>query len=280
MTASEASSSSATDVPRTVSDVPTTETATIETRAPATETSVPTLQAEDTAAGSVAASVAAHLDEPASDLASQEGPANKEEFDYYGACILPVNQSEVKDKDGNNVEVTFAMLAQDAKSGKLTVLGGRPETGDGNCPLKTAVRESFEETIGTFCESVDRGYKDISAMEDNMIHVEYVKTKKPYHIFVLPSDLSNGMMGTFQDRRRALEKGVDMTHMAAYEKACYSEKCKLVWVPIAAVKEHPKEVSWFTRQIVQAVLTEVDTQRKKMQSDEYAKRQKEESASK
>lgn len=212
--------------------------------------------------------IADQFNEPASDIASQQGPLDSGNFDYYGACILPVNQSDVKDKDGNNVEVTFALLAQDAKTGKLTVLGGRPEPSDQNCPLMTAVRESFEETIGTFCETVERGYKDISDREKDMIHVTYVKTAKPYHIYVLPSELSNGMMGTFQDRRRALEKGKEQTHMKGYDKDCYSEKSKLVWVPIGAVKDHPKEVSWFTRQIVQAVFKEVELLRNKMLEEE------------
>lgn len=235
----------------TVPDISVTEapTDTTSTATTATATASETLDPSE--------AVASQIDEPVSDVASQEGPVNSEEFDYYGACILPVNQSDVKDKDGNNVEVTFAMLAQDAKSGKLTVLGGRPEACDGNNPLKTAVREAYEETIGTFCESVEKGYQDISPMEKDMVHVEYVKTKKPYHIYVLPSELSNGMMGTFQDRRRALEKGKELEHMKGYDKACYSEKSKLVWVPIGAVKDHPKEVSWFTRQIVQAVFNEV-----------------------
>jgi len=219
----------------------------------------PAEQATTSGTGTVpdpAAAVAASFDEPASDLESQTPPNKQCPFSYFGACILPVNQSEVKDKEGNSHDITFVLLGQDEKTGKLTVLGGRPDGADGGDPLKTAIRECYEETIGTFCDNLDRTYRDVTALGENVLHIEYVKTQLPYHIYVLPSELSNAMMGLFQDRRRALEKGHEMPQMAGYAKSCYMEKSKLVWVPMAAVKEHPKEVSWFTRQIVQAVLDE------------------------
>ena len=226
--------------------------------------------------GSATDAVAGQLSEPAKDLASQ-APADVQwpegTDQYYGACILPVNLSEVTDKEGNSAIVPFALLARDAKTQKFTVLGGRPDAQDKWDPLRTAVREAYEESIACFCDTIEKGYTDISALGDNILHVEYRKTKYPYHIYVVPSQLSNAMLGLFQDRATELAKKgtIDAKKIEDAQKAVFQEKDLLVWVPIDAAVEDTKHISWFTRQILTQVKDDAKAINETLDEDEARK---------
>lgn len=189
-----------------------------------------------------------------------------EESDYFGACLLPVRLDTVEDDQNEKHLVPFVLLAQDARSKKLTVLGGRPDAADKNEPLVTACREAHEESIGAMFQNASEGVKQLSAMNEHIIHFTYTKLKKPYHAYIVPSVESEVLLALFNDRRKELDKTGTVEYMGDTPVESYSEKIRLVWFPIQAAKTNHKAVCWFTRQIVADMETAAVTRAKKVET--------------
>ena len=205
--------------------------------------------------GSAVDAAASQIGEPASELAVQEC----DEGEWSGACVVPVNLTEVESTETKEKQmVCMAMLARDKRSGKFTVLGGRMDAKD-KTPLDTACRECWEET----CGAVELTYKtfrdamqDVSDSGDQLV-VTYTATKKPYHCFITPCELSEATLGMFNDRIREYRttgKIKAFAHLSEEELQHYVEKDVLVWAPIGHALKDTKNVSWFTRQILKEIV--------------------------
>lgn len=209
----------------------------------------------ETTASDVTRAVAAQVGEPASELAVQDC----DDGDWSGACVVPVNLTEVESKDTKEKQmVCMAMLARDKATGKFTVLGGRKDDTD-DTPLETACRECWEETCGSVEVSYDlfrRNMHELYESGDQLL-MTYTATKKPYHCYITPCELSEAVLGMFNDRVREHErtgKIKALGHLSEGELEHYVEKDVLVWAPIAHALKDTKNVSWFTRQILKEIV--------------------------
>lgn len=206
---------------------------------------------------SAADAVAGQLDQPKKDIAAQTDRQEANGYAYSGACVLPINLTEIEDKDKEIHQVAMCMMGLDKRTGKLTMLGGRPEKTDKN-PIYTACRELWEETIGAVCpEGHETIYKDVQQLYDDgeIVEIVYSETKLPYYIYLVPCQLSYAMMGEFQDRLHEYEKSGKVKALEKFHEFTVDEKSKIAWVPCGPASQDKKQTSWFARKLLEEIMT-------------------------